>query len=93
MYNWPIIFQLYFFQQEDDNNGTNPDFIFILKPVFENLQTHMKYRWFNRYLSHFLEKVSAEYTPLLKKKEDDRELGIVNIYLRTFLVRLRNYIV
>ncbi|VDI44633.1 Hypothetical predicted protein [Mytilus galloprovincialis] len=69
--------------EEDDNNGAKPDLLFTLKPVFEDSQTQTKYRWFNHYLSHFLEKLSAEYTPLLS---DERELVLINMRVPVLMI-------
>ncbi|CAC5398354.1 TRPM2 [Mytilus coruscus] len=72
--------------EADDDNVAEPDWLFTLKPVFEDLQTQMKYRWFNRYLSHFLEKLSAEYTPLLSKEEDEKELVLINMRVPVLMI-------
>ncbi|CAG2231053.1 unnamed protein product [Mytilus edulis] len=69
--------------EEDDNNVAKPDLLFTLKPVFEDSQTQTKYRWFNHYLSHFLEKLSAEYTPLLS---DERELVLINMRVPVLMI-------
>ncbi|XP_052100110.1 uncharacterized protein LOC127734318 isoform X2 [Mytilus californianus] len=73
-------------EEADDDNVTEPDWLFTLKPVFDDLQTQMKYRWFNRYLSHFLEKLSAEYTPLLSKEEDEKELVLINMRVPVLMI-------
>lgn len=50
-----------------------PDLFLTLKPVTRDVEEQRNYRWFNLYLSHFLKKLSAEYTPLMLKEKHRRE--------------------
>ncbi|CAG2236290.1 unnamed protein product [Mytilus edulis] len=73
--------------QEGNNKVKEPDLILSIRPVFKDVQKERKYRWFNRYLSHFLKTLSEEYTPLLsKEKGQEGELALINMRVPVLMI-------
>lgn len=56
-------------RQACKQNISKLDWCFTLKPDFQGVHK-TKYRWFNKYLCQFMEKLSEEYTPSLSKAKD-----------------------
>ncbi|CAG2208932.1 unnamed protein product [Mytilus edulis] len=59
-------------EKKGKDKVTEPNWCISLKSDFEDDQKPhpRRYKWFNRYVCHFLEKLSAEYTPLLSKENE-----------------------
>ncbi|CAC5413892.1 unnamed protein product [Mytilus coruscus] len=62
-----------------------PDWFLTLKPVFKDVQEQRNNRWFNLYLSHFLKKLSAEYTPLMLKEKPNKE-DLINMRVPVLVI-------
>ncbi|XP_052100114.1 transient receptor potential cation channel subfamily M member 2-like [Mytilus californianus] len=70
---------------KDVNKVNGPDLYLTLKPVSRDVQEQRNYRWFNLYLSHFLKKLSAEYTPLMLKEKHKRE-DLINMRVPVLVI-------